>query len=88
MLTGCKKSVVLSNVKDIKKIKALNRPDIQVWGSSKLVQLLLEHGLANELKLKIHPLTLSKGKKLFANAAIPAAYLSIEYCYTQGSYHG
>ncbi|MND03923.1 hypothetical protein D3C83_239730 [compost metagenome] len=28
----------------------------------------------DELRLKIHPLTLGKGKKLFNNEAIPAAF--------------
>jgi dihydrofolate reductase len=38
------------------------------------VQLLLENDLVDELRLKIHPLTLGKGKKLFGNGAIPAAF--------------
>jgi dihydrofolate reductase len=55
-------SVFLKSIADIKKIKRSKGPDIQVWGSSKLVQLLLKHDLVDELKLKIHPLTLGKGK--------------------------
>jgi dihydrofolate reductase len=34
--------------------------------------------LVDELWLKIHPLTLGKGKKLFANGAIPAAFTLTE----------
>ena len=52
--------------------------DIQVWGSSKLIQLLLKNDLVDELRLKIHPLTLGKGKKLFDNGTIPAAFTLIE----------
>ena len=74
LVTGWKNSVVIRRVADIKKIKTSKGSDIQVWGSSELVQLLLKNDLVDELKLKIHPLTLGKGKKLFGNGAIPAAF--------------
>jgi dihydrofolate reductase len=74
LVTGWKNSVVLSTVADIKAVKNAPGADIQVWGSSELVQLLLENDLVDELRLKIHPLTLGKGKKLFGNGAIPAAF--------------
>ena len=78
LVTGWKKSVLIKNVSDIKKLKNSKGPDIQVWGSSKLIQLLLKNDLVDELKLKIHPLTLGKGKKLFANGAIPATFTLME----------
>ena len=71
-------SVFLKSLADIKKLKALKGADIQVWGSSKLIQLLFKNDLVDELRLKIHPLTLGKGKKLFDNGAIPAAFTLIE----------
>jgi dihydrofolate reductase len=74
LVTGWKNSVVLKTVADIKKLKHSKGPDIQVWGSSKLVQLLLKNDLVDELRLKIHPLTLGRGKKLFDNGSIPAAF--------------
>jgi dihydrofolate reductase len=73
-----KNSVFIKNVADIKKIKRSKGSDIQVWGSSKLVHLLLKNDLVDELRLKIHPLTLGKGKKLFDNDAIPAAFTLVE----------
>src|SRR6266702_4416774 len=63
---------------DIKKLKNSKGSDIQVWGSGKLIQLLLKNDLVDELWLKIHPLTLGKGKKLFDNGTIPAAFTLIE----------
>ncbi|QEH40490.1 dihydrofolate reductase family protein [Chitinophaga sp. XS-30] len=78
MVTGWKNSVVVRNLADIKKLKNSNGPDIQVWGSSELVQLLLKKDIADELRLKIHPLTLGKGKKLFGNGTIPAAFTLAE----------
>ena len=74
MVTGWNNSTVIRTVADIKKIKASKGRDLQVWGSSKLVQLLLKNDLVDELRLKIHPLTLGKGKKLFEGGAIPAAF--------------
>ncbi len=81
IVTGWKNSVVIKNLADIKKLKnspAKGGADIQVWGSSELVQLLLKNDLVDELRLKIHPLTLGKGKKLFDNGTIPAAFTLIE----------
>lgn len=76
--TDWENSVFLKSVADIKKLKRSKGPDIQVWGSSKLIQLLLKNDLADELRLKIHPLTLGKGKKFFNNGTIPAAFTLTE----------
>ena len=58
-----KNSVFIQSLEDIKKLKDSAGPNIQVWGSSKLIQLLLQHDLVDELRLKIYPLTLGSGKK-------------------------
>ena len=78
LVTGWKNSEVLKNTSDIKKLKKSNGADIQVWGSSKLVQLLFKNDLVDELWLKIHPLTLGKGKNLFDKGVIPAAFTLTE----------
>jgi dihydrofolate reductase len=67
-------SVFLQNVEDIKNLKNSNGSDIKVWGSSELVQLLLKNDLVDELWLKIYPVTLGKGKKIFGEGVIPAAF--------------
>ncbi len=77
-----KNTVFLTSVADIEKLKNSQGADIKVWGSSQLVQLLLKHDLVDELWLKIHPLLLGKGKKLFGNDAIPAAFELTESCIT------
>lgn len=74
IITGWKNSAVVQTVADIKKIKELEGADIQVWGSGQLVQLLFKNDLVDELRLKIHPLTLGNGKKLFDKGPIPAAF--------------
>ena len=74
-------SVFLDNLEAIQKLKdstADGTSDLQVWGSSQLVQLLLQHDLVDELWLKIHPLTLGTGKKLFQDGPIPAAFTLLD----------
>lgn len=61
-------------VAEVEKIKAQDGPVVQVHGSSQLIQTLLENDLADELWLKIFPVTLGKGKRLFGEGAIPAAF--------------
>lgn len=73
-----KNTVFINSLDDIIKIKNSKGADIQVWGSGELIQLLLKNDLADELRLKIYPLTLGKGKKLFDNGPIPAAFRLIE----------
>ena len=58
--------------------------DVKVWGSSKLVKLLLMHDLVDELWLKIHPLILGKGKNLFDTGAVPVAFKLTVGCITPG----
>jgi len=77
-----KNSVFLKSLADIKKLKKTEGSPIQVWGSGELVQLLLKNDLVDELRLKIYPVTLGKGKKLFAGGAIPAAFTLIESAIT------
>jgi dihydrofolate reductase len=73
-----KNTVFFKSLGDIKKLKKSKGADIQVWGSGKLIQLLFKNDLVDELWLKIYPLTLGKGKKLFDNGTIPAAFTRIE----------
>ena len=73
-----KNTVFLKSTEDIRKLKDTDGPDLHVWGSSKLIQLLLKNDLADELRLVIYPLTLGRGKKLFAEGTIPAAFTLAE----------
>jgi dihydrofolate reductase len=73
-----KNTVFLKDAAAIEKLKNTEGGDIQVWGSSKLIQLLLKHDLVDELRLKIYPLILGEGKRLFENGAVPAAFTLTE----------
>jgi dihydrofolate reductase len=61
-------------VGEIKKLKDASGPDLKVWGSSNLIQTLMKNDLVDEFLLKIFPVTLGSGKKLFAEGTIPAAF--------------
>jgi len=71
-------TIFLKSLADIKKLKNEADSDIKVWGSSKLIQLLLKNDLVDELWLNTYPLTLGNGKKLFQDGAIPAAFTLTE----------
>ncbi len=74
------KTVILSgNVPyEIMKLKEGDGPDLQVHGSAELIQTLLEHDLVDEFWLKIFPVTLGRGKRLFGNGTLAAAYTLVE----------
>jgi dihydrofolate reductase len=61
-------------VEEIKKLKTQDGPELQVYGSGNLCQTLFKHDLGDELWLKIFPITLGAGKRLFAEGTIPAAF--------------
>ena len=58
----------------IAKIKQQEGPDLHVYGSANLVQTLIKHDLVDAFWLKIFPITLGSGKRLFADGTIPAAF--------------
>lgn len=74
------KSVLIDGdvVSKIKELKLQDGPMIQVHGSGNMIQTLFENDLVDELWLKIFPVTLGKGKKLFADGTMPAAFEMME----------
>ncbi len=75
------KSVFLNdNIMDqIKKLKQQGGPDLHIYGSSNLIQTLLKHDLVDEFWLKIFPITLGNGKRLFAEGTLPANFKLLEH---------
>jgi dihydrofolate reductase len=63
-----------SVVEKIRGLKQQNGPDLQVYGSSNLLQTLFRYDLVDRLWLKIFPITLGKGKRLFGEGTQPAAF--------------
>lgn len=64
--------------REVNKLKKQDGPEIQVHGSGHLIQTLLKHGLVDELRLKIFPITFGKGKRLFADGVLPAGFTVTE----------
>lgn len=62
-------------VSELKKLKAEDAPDLYVHGSGNFIQTLLKNDLVDELWLKIFPVLLGKGKRLFAEGTVPAAFV-------------
>lgn len=71
-------TVVLKDITDLKKLKEQDGPDLQVYGSGNLVHTLMQHDLVDELWLKIFPVVLGTGKRLFEESSIPTTYTVTE----------
>lgn len=76
-------TIVIKDVGGLKKLK--NNPsagggrDLQVHGSGNLIQTLLKNDLVDELWLKIFPIILGSGKRLFEDGVNPAAFKLTEF---------
>lgn len=58
----------------VRELKGTDGPVLLTQGSSALIQTLLAEDLIDEFRLLIYPLVLGKGKRLFGDGAIPAAF--------------
>ena len=77
-ITNWDNIVFFNSVDDIKKLRDTDGDPIQVHGSGNLAQTLFKHDLVDELWLKIFPVTLGIGKRLFSEGTIPAAFTLTE----------
>jgi dihydrofolate reductase len=65
-------------VEALRKLKGESGPELQVHGSARLIQTLLANDLVDELWLKIFPVTIGKGRRLFAEGTAYAGFELIE----------
>jgi dihydrofolate reductase len=56
-------------VKEVSKLKQELNGDLVVWASFQLVRTLVEHDLVDELRLKIYPVVLGAGERLFGETS-------------------
>lgn len=57
----------------VRKLKEQDGGEIQVTGSSNLIQTLLKHNLVDEFRIWVFPVVVGDGKRLFGNGTMPAA---------------
>ena len=55
----------------IARLKEGGGPELQVHGSSNLIQTLLQHNLIDEFRVWIFPVVLGRGKRLFSERTVP-----------------
>lgn len=68
----------------LRELKAGDGPMLQVHGSGDLIQTLLRHDLVDELWLKVYPVLLGSGRRLFAAGTVPAGFELVD-CQTSPS---
>ncbi|BDI23338.1 dihydrofolate reductase family protein [Herbiconiux sp. L3-i23] len=68
----------------LRELKVGDGPTLQVHGSSDFLQTLFANDLVDELWLKIFPVTLGRGKRLFRDGVIPARFELTESTVTPG----
>jgi dihydrofolate reductase len=56
-------------VNEVSKLKRELNGEIVVWASFQLVRTLMEHDLVDELRLKIYPVVLGAGERLFGETS-------------------
>jgi dihydrofolate reductase len=61
-------------VEDVAKLKTSEGGEIQVHGSSNLIQTLLKHDLVDALRIWQFPVVLGTGKRLFGEGTIPRSF--------------
>jgi dihydrofolate reductase len=60
-----------ATVAALRQLKSADGPDLLVQGSGGLLQTLWKNELVDEFSVLVFPVVLGKGKKLFANGAVP-----------------
>jgi len=60
------------------RLKAQDGDEIQVHGSSRLLQTLLEHDLVDTLRLWHFPVVLGSGKRLFGEGTLPRSWRLVD----------
>ena len=63
---------------EIKKLKAMNSPDLWVHGSGNLIQTLLKNNLIDRMHIWTFPVTVGGGKRLFAEGTKPQGFKLID----------
>lgn len=66
----------------VSELKQQDGPDLHVYGSSNLLQTLTQQDLVDAYWLKIYPLTLGTGKRLFFESGLPSVFTVTDHTVT------
>lgn len=67
-------TVFVRSIDEVINLKASGKEDLRVYGSAAVAQALFKHNLVDELYLMIFPIILGRGKRLFAEDSMSAAF--------------
>ncbi len=67
-------TIFLKSIDEIINLKTSGNGDIRVYGSAAVAQAIFKHDLVDELYLMTFPIILGRGKRLFAEDSMPAAF--------------
>jgi dihydrofolate reductase len=65
-------------IEEVAKLKVLEGGEIQVHGSSNLLQTLLKHNLIDTLRIWQFPVVIGTGKRLFGEGTIPGSFRLVD----------
>ena len=65
-------------VQEITHLKEADGPELQVHGSSNLIQTLLKHNLIDEMHVLIFPVVIGNGKRLFGEGTTPSGFKLVD----------
>jgi dihydrofolate reductase len=65
-------------IEEVAKLKVLEGGEIQVHGSSNLLQTLLKHNLIDTLRIWQFPVVVGTGKRLFGEGTIPGSFRLVD----------
>lgn len=65
-------------VSELKKLKALDAPDLHVWGSGNLIQTLLKNDVIDRMHILTYPLVIGSGKRLFEPGVKPQGFKLVD----------
>ena len=64
-------------VKTVRALKDEPGDELQIWGSGKLLETLLQHELVDRFRLMTYPLVLGSGRRLFDHGVFPVAMRAV-----------
>jgi dihydrofolate reductase len=70
-------------VEAVRALKDEPGDELQIWGSSNLLQTLLRHELVDRFRLMIYPVVLGSGRRLFNDGRLPTTMRAVDLTVTQ-----